>query len=307
MSRRLQARGTDERVYTPGAPLPPPPVHTTGVVLEGGGFRGLYTSGVIDVWMEQGITATHTVGVSAGTTFGCNFKSMQIGRARRYNERFCADARYASLTNLITTGDLFSRQFAYGELPWKLDVFDSATFAAHPMRFTVVATDIETGAPVYHDLDQGGEEDVAWIRASASIPALSRPVELEGRLLLDGGTADSIPFAWMLSQGYERCVVVCTQDAGYRKAPNELMPLLRVLLHRYPRLVELLANRHERYNRQLDDLAALERASDVFVLRPSEPIKLPTMVHDPALLEQVYQLGRADATAALDRLRAYLA
>lgn len=305
-SRRLRARETDERIFTAGAPIPPAPARTTGVVLEGGGFRGMYTAGVTDVWMEQGITATHTVGVSAGATFGCNFKSMQIGRSLRYNMRFCADDRYASFKNLVFTGDLFSRDFAYDVLPWQLDVFDTETFAAHPMRFTVVATDIASGKPVYHDLDQGGVEDVAWIRASASIPALSRPVELDGLQLLDGGTADSIPFAWMLAQGYERTVVVCTQDASYRKEPNRYLSFLRVYLHRYPKLVELLANRHERYNRQLEDLARLERAGEVFVVRPSEPIALPTMVNDPALLEQVYRLGRADAEASLERLRAYL-
>lgn len=281
--------------------------HTVGVVLEGGGFRGMYTAGVLDVWMEHGITATHTVGVSAGATFGCNFKSLQVGRTLRYNKKYCADSRYASLRNLIFTGDLFSKDFAYTELPWKLDVFDTETFQAHPMRFTVVATDINTGEAVYHDLERGGKEDIEWIRASASIPALSRPVHLEGRELLDGGTADSIPFRWMLSQGYDRCVVVRTQDAAYRKEPNELMPFLRFWLHKYPKLVELLANRHERYNAQLDELDELERAGKVFVVRPSEPVRLPTMCRDPEQLQAVYNIGRRDGEATLEALARYLA
>lgn len=279
---------------------------SVGVVFEGGGFRGMYTAGVMDVWMERGFTADATVGVSAGATFGCNFKSRQIGRSLRYNKRYCNDPRYASVRNLLFTGDLFSRDFAYGELPWKLDVFDSETFASWPMRFTVVATDINTGEPVYHDLDQGGKEDVEWIRASASIPALSRPVHLEGRELLDGGTADSIPFRWMLDQGYDRCVVVCTQDASYRKEPNKMMPLLRVMLRRYPKLVELLANRHDRYNAQRDELMRLQERGEAFVIMPSEPIQLPTMVRDPELLEQVYQVGRRDAEASFDAMLAYV-
>ena len=280
---------------------------TVGVVLEGGGFRGMHTSGVIDVWMERGLTADACVGVSAGATFGCNFKSKQIGRALRYNKKYCADPRYASLRNWIFKGDLFSRGFAYGELPWKLDVFDSATFAADPMRFTVVATDINAGEAVYHDLGPGDVGDIEWIRASASIPMVSHPVELEGRQLLDGGVADSIPVRWMLEQGYDRTVVVLTQPQGYRKEPNSLMPLLRVYLHRYPALVELLANRHIRYNETLDEIARLERAGTIFVIRPSESVKMPMMVRDPEILEHAYQVGRADAQKTYDRLLEYLA
>lgn len=279
---------------------------TVGVVLEGGGFRGMYTAGVLDVWMERGLTADACVGVSAGATFGCNFKSRQIGRTLRYNKRYCTDPRYASLRNWIFTGDLFSREFAYGELPWKLDVFDQATFAADPMRFTVVATDIERGEAVYHDLGPGDVTDIEWIRASASIPVVSRPVELEGLRMLDGGVADSIPWHWMLDQGYDRTVVVLTQPAGYLKEPNGMMPLLRVWLRRYPKLVELLANRHERYNRCVQELSELERAGRVFVVRPSASVKMPMLVHDPDILQRAYDVGRADAEASLPALEAYL-
>ena len=145
------------------------------------------------------------------------------------------------------------------------------------------------------------------MRASSAIPALSRPVELEGRKLLDGGTADSIPFRWMLDQGCERCVVVCTQPAGFRKEPNSLMPALRVLLRRYPRLVELLANRHVRYNAQLDELAELERAGKVFVIKPSESVAVPISLKDPSVLDKVYEVGRRDGEATLAALKRYLA
>lgn len=284
-----------------------PPAHTTGMVFEGGGFRGLYTEGVFDTWLEEGIFATHVVGVSAGTTFGCNYKSCQVGRALRYNVRFCQDPRYMGLKSLLTTGNYFNRDFSFGRLPWELDIFDKPTYAANPMRFTGVATDIETGEAVYHDMNAGDATDVEWMRASSAIPGLARPVELEGRKLLDGGTADSIPFRWMLNQGYERCVVLCTQPEGYRKEPNSLMPVLRVMLRRYPALVELLANRHERYNAQLDELAELERAGKVFVIRPSESVKVPISIKDPAELERVYEVGRRDGAATLAALKEYLA
>ena len=289
------------RAAAPASPARP----TVGLVLEGGGFRGLYTAGVLDVWMEQGIRIDHAVGVSAGAAFGCNLKSHQIGRAIRYNKRFAGDKRYAGLGNLIRTGDLFSREFAYGEVPWRLDPFDSAAFAADPMRFTVVCTDVRTGEPVYHDLQRGGVEDIEWIRASASIPALSRPVALAGRELLDGGVADSIPVSWMAAQGHDRLIVVLTQPAGYRKEKNRLMPVLRLALRRYPRLVAELADRHVRYNRTLDELAALERAGAALVIRPSEPVTVPVSLKDPAIMERIYQVGRADARATLSRVRAY--
>ncbi len=282
------------------------PNPSVGVVFEGGSFRGLYTEGVFDVWLEQGIWATHAIGVSAGVTFGCNYKSCQIGRALRYNKRFCRDPRYAGIRSLITTGNLFNREFSFGRLPWELDIFDAATYAANPMRFTTVATDIETGEPVYHELAEGNVEDVEWIRASSAIPALSRPVELEGRKLLDGGIADSIPFRWMLAQGYDRCVVVCTQPKGFRKEPNPFAPLLRVRFRRYPKIVELLVNRHERYNAQLDELAALEREGRVFVIRPSESVEASLSIKDPAMFDRIYTVGRHDGEETLSALRTYL-
>lgn len=306
----ITGEGRDYTVSDVRAPQDRPafaaPAHSVGVVFEGGGYRGVYTEGVFDTWLTHDFFATHVVGVSAGVTFGCNYKSCQIGRALRYNQRFCNDARYAGVKSLLTTGNLFSRDFAFGRLPWELDVFDTGTYVANPMRFTAVATDANTGEAVYHDVNRGDREDVEWMRASSAIPALSRPVELEGRELLDGGTADSIPYRWMLDQGYERCVVVCTQPAGYRKEPNGLMPLLRVVLRRYPRMVELLANRHERYNAQLDELEELEREGRVFVIRPSESVKTPLSLKDPGILEHNYQIGRRDGEATFDALMAYV-
>lgn len=279
----------------------------TGVVLEGGGFRGLYTAGVLDVWMEHGVTADGTVGVSAGAAFGYNFKSRQVGRVLRYNTAYAADPRYASLRNWLRTGDLYSRDFAYGEVPLVLDPVDTETFCSWPMRFTAVATDINTGEAVYHDLEHGDASDIEWIRASASIPVLSRPVKLDGRALLDGGAADSIPVAWMREQGYQKIAVVLTQPRGYRKKPNRMMPLLRLWLHRYPHLVELLAHRHAQYNACLDMIERLEREGTLFVIRPSRDVSVPAICKDPQKLEEIYEVGRADALSRLDELQAFFA
>lgn len=279
----------------------------TGLVLEGGGMRGLYTAGVLDVMMERGIEVDHAVGVSAGAAFGVNIKSRQIGRAIRYNKRFCSDPRYASVGNLLRTGDLYSVDFAYREVPFRLDPFDVAALRANPMRFTVVCTDVETGEAVYRDIERGDDEDLDWIRASASVPMLARPVALDGRRLLDGGIADSIPVSWMMVHGYERNMAILTQPAGFRKEPNGLMPLLRVALRRYPRLVELLANRHERYNAQLDEVARLEAEGRLLVIRPSESVQAPISVKDSEVLERIYQVGRRDGEANAERLLSYLA
>lgn len=288
------------------APEPVRGADTTGVVLEGGGMRGLFTAGVIDVWMEHGITAAEVVGVSAGATFGCNFKSRQIGRARRYNERFCADPRYSGFKNLLTTGDLYSKDFAYGEVPWVHDPFDLDTFERSPMRFFTTSTDLASGEAVYHELSGDGGDIIEWIRSSASIPVLSRPVERDGRLLLDGGVADSIPLDWMLARGHQKTVLVLTQPQGYRKEPNAIMPFLRLWFRHYPQFVAQLANRHERYNATLDTIERLEQTGEIFVVRPSSSVKTPAVVRDPAVLEEVYQRGRADAEAALAGLVAYL-
>ena len=280
--------------------------HTVGLALEGGGYRGMYTAGVLDVWMEHGITCDHMVGVSAGAAFGYNFKSRQIGRAIRYNKAYCADRRYAGVGSWLRTGDMFNADFAYREVPIERDPIDLETYRATPMRFTAVMTDLETGKAVYHDLPYGDERDIEWIRASSAIPVATRPVKIGGHRYLDGGVADSIPSAWLFEQGYDRNIVVLTQPAGYVKEPNGLMPLLRLVFRRYPAFVEALATRHEVYNATLDDLVRREAAGEVFVVRPSESVKVPSLCRDPEELERIYRIGRRDAEDTLSALEAYL-
>lgn len=278
-----------------------------GLALEGGGYRGLYTAGVLDVWMEHDLAFDHMVGVSAGAAFGYNLKSRQIGRAIRYNKRYCASKRYAGVGNWLRTGDMFSRDFAYGEVPLVLDPIDLDAYHANPMRFTCVVTDLETGSAVYHDLPHGDERDIEWVRASSSIPVASRPAEIDGRRYLDGGVADSIPSSWLLSQGYERNVVVLTQPAGYVKEANGLMPLLRRVFRAYPAFIEALATRHEVYNATRADLERRAAAGEVFVVYPSESVQVKSLERDPAELERIYQVGRRDAEESLDSLLRYLA
>lgn len=188
-----------------------------GLVLEGGALRGLYSMGIVDVLMDEGITFDGVVGVSAGAALGCNIKSGQVGRALRYNMRFAKDWRYCSLRSLITTGDLYGAEYAYHKVPKEMDIFDVAAFNANPLPFWAVCTDVETGQAVYHLLEDAGDETYDWIRASASMPLCSRIVELDGRKLLDGGVADSIPLAFMEREGFDRNIVILTQPEDYVK------------------------------------------------------------------------------------------
>jgi predicted patatin/cPLA2 family phospholipase len=276
-----------------------------GLVLEGGGFRGMYTCGVIDVFMENGICFDEVVGVSAGAAFGCNIKSKQIGRALRYNKRFCQDSRYSGLKSFIKTGDLYNKEFAYGIVPTILDPFDTKTFRENPLKFTVVCTDIHTGNPVYHEIQNGDATDIEWIRASASIPIVSKPVKLDGYELLDGGVSDSIPVNWMLERS-DKTVIVLTRDKSYHKEPMKYIHLLKKAFKEYPNLQKALENRYIVYNKTLDEIEQLEREGKVFVIRPSKPIACAMIEKDPNHLQEIYDIGRRDALHYLEDLKKYL-
>ena len=264
----------------------------TGLVLEGGAMRGLFSAGVMDVLMERGITFDGIVGVSAGAAFGCNYKSHQAGRALRYNKRFARDKRYCSLRSLIRTGDLFNAHFCYHVVPSELDAFDNETFEQDPTAFFVVCTDVKTGEPVYHQLEKGGDEAYEWIRASASMPLCSNPVPLDGRLLLDGGIADSIPLAFFQQMGYERNIVVLTQPEGYVKQKNRFLPLMHLsALRKYPRFIEAVARRHEMYNAELELVREAERQGTAIVIRPEAPLPIGHISHDPEEMQRVYDMG----------------
>lgn len=276
-----------------------------GLVLEGGGFRGMYTCGVIDVFMENVICFDEVVGVSAGAAFGCNIKSKQIGRALRYNKRFCQDSRYSGLKSFIKTGDLYNKEFAYGIVPTILDPFDTKTFRENPLKFTVVCTDIHTGNPVYHEIQNGDATDIEWIRASASIPIVSKPVKLDGYELLDGGVSDSIPVNWMLERS-DKTVIVLTRDKSYHKEPMKYINLLKKAFKEYPNLQKALENRYIVYNKTLDEIEQLEREGKVFVIRPSKPIACAMIEKDPNHLQEIYDIGRRDALHYLEDLKKYL-
>jgi len=278
----------------------------TGLVLEGGAMRGLFTAGVLDVMMENGVETDAAIGVSAGAVFGCNYKSKQIGRVLRYNLRFCRDKRYCSFRSLLKTGDLYGAEFCYRTLPTQLDLFDYEGYANHPMPFYVVCTDAETGEAVVHRCDHGRDEEMEWFRASASMPVVSRPVEIGGRKLLDGGIADSIPIRQMENLGCERNIVILTQPQGYVKKPAKGLPIMRWLMRRYPAVADAMAVRHERYNETISYLHEQEKAGNVLVIRPPVKLEAGHVEHNAAKLQAAYDIGRAEGEKQLEAMRAFL-
>ena len=278
----------------------------TGLVMEGGALRGLFTAGVIDVFMENGITFDGAVGVSAGATFGCNIKSGQIGRAIRYNMKYCRDKRYFSFWSLLFTGNLFGKKFCYHKIPEKLDIFDNDAFEKNPMEFHLVCTDVETGKPVYKKCDRLDGENLEWVRASASLPMVSEVVEVDGLKLQDGGIADSIPLKYFESIGYDRNVVVLTQPKGYIKEPTSNMGLFRFSLRKYPNMVEALENRHNMYNETTKYIEEKEEKGEVFVIRPNGILPVKRTSRDPEKLKAVYEAGREEALKNIDKIKDFL-
>ena len=241
----------------------------TGLILEGGAMRGLFSAGIMDVMMENGIAYDGVIGVSAGAAFGCNYISGQIGRSIRYNLKYCRDKRYGGLYSLITTGDIYNKKFCYEEIPLKYDPFDFETFESSPAAFYVVCTDVETGKPVYHQYTGRRDHGFDWIQASASMPLVSRIVTIDGQKLLDGGVADSVPIRQFEQMGYDRNVIILTQPKDYRKSPNSLMPLIRHKYRAYPEFIKTNENRHLVYNDTLDYIFEKEKEGSVFVDRKS--------------------------------------
>lgn len=277
-----------------------------GLVLEGGAMRGMFTAGVIDVFLENDISFEAVVGVSAGAAFGCNYKSRQIGRTIRYNERFCKEWRYASIRSLIFTGDVFGAKFCYHDIPKKYDIFDTDTFKKTPVDFYVVATDLATGRAVYHKCESADSRDLEWMRASASMPFASKIVNIDGKKLLDGGVADSIPVEFLKGLGYDKNVVVLTRPRDYNKKKNKLMSLAHRVFKKYPAFLETMSKRHEIYNKQRELVWEEEKKGNAYVLCPKEPLCVSKVEHNPKKLREAYNIGRKTAEENLEKIKEFL-
>lgn len=280
-------------------------VMKTGLVLEGGGKRGIYAAGVLDVLLENNIWADGLIGTSAGAVNGCSYVSNQYERNLRYNIRFANEKRYMSIYSLITTGNVVGTDFAYNILPNKLEVFDYDAFEKSPVAYYVTCSNVETGKAEYIQCKSLRGKNMDYLRASASLPYVSQIVEIDGKKYLDGGICDSIPLKAFQDMGYEKNLVVLTRPRGYIKKPENNL-LANLYYRKYPAFVTALRNRYAVYNRTLKYIEQQENQGNILVLRPSESIRVGRMEQDPERLKQMYELGKNDAGQMLDAIALFL-
>lgn len=284
------------------------PARDINLVLEGGAMRGQFTAGVLDFFMDQGLWCKHVIGTSAGALNGYNYVAGEVGRTCFLNTKYCADPRYLSMANFVRTGNALGKDFVFSEIPETLEPFNFDAFATSPMTLTSVASNLETGEADYHTAhDMRDTVDVEYLRASASMPLVSRIVEVEGKKLLDGGPCDSVALLHaMMRTSAKKHIVVLTQDETYVKGANKTMPLIKRVYAEFPHFVERLEHRHFEYNRLYRWLARLHDEGEIFVLRPQQPVTISSMEKDPEKLFALYQEGLEVAANQWEALTAYL-
>ena len=276
-----------------------------GLILEDGGMRCAFTAGVLDCWMEQGIRFTDVYGVSAGACQACSYLCDQPGRGLRVWLNYLDDPRFCSMKSLITTGDLFGAELNYNLVPKQLDPLHNDVFLKSGARFTAVLTDIETGRPVYYPI-KDMFDDIKAIQATASLPLISRAVDIRGHKYLDGGVTDSIPLRKAVADGHDKNVLVLTQAPGYRKEPNKALGMMRLRYARYPKLVEAVARRHTMYNDTLTYIEQQRAAGKAFIIQPEATPEVGRIEKDPGKLKRLHDIGFSTALRQLDALRDFL-
>ncbi len=277
----------------------------TTLILEGGAMRGLYSAGVLDVFMKNNINVDAVYGVSAGALFGLNYKSRQIGRALRYNLKYVNNKNYMGLYSLLTTGNIMNKEFCFNKLVYELDKLDFETYKNTPVDFYAVVTNLQTGKPEYIKIDDA-KKDMEYFRASGSMPFVSKPVEIDGNLYLDGGISDPVPLKKVLETNAEKIIVVLTRPQGYRKKNLHIHALYKLFYKKFPNFVETGSNRYKTYNETMDLIEKYETEHKIIVLRPSKFIKVKRTEKDITKLQSIYDLGVSDCTNKLDKIKEYL-
>ncbi|MBN1140628.1 MAG: patatin family protein [Deltaproteobacteria bacterium] len=278
----------------------------TGLILEGGGLRGIYSSGVLRFFMERGLFFPYVVGVSMGACNAANYLSRQMDRNRIVNIDFVKDHRYLSRRRWFFKGELFGMDFIFDTIPNHLVPFDYARFFAAGEKFWVGTTDCRSGRPLYFEKSQLGNDLMTVLRASCSLPFISKTVSFQGRHLMDGGVADPIPIYKSMVDGNTRHILILTRPRGYRKNPIPLQKILLLRYARFPGLCQALARRYLRYNRVMDYIEALETNGTVFVLRPSAPLKTKRAEKNQGRLMQSFEQGYKDAASSFPSLIGFL-
>lgn len=278
-----------------------------GLVLEGGSMRGLFTSGVLDTFLENNIEVDGIVAVSAGALFGVNYLSKQKGRGLRYNKKYIGDKRYISLHSLITTGNLINKDFTFYKIAKELDPLDNETFKNSNKDFYITTTNVETGLPEYIKIKDPIEQLEAF-RATSAIPLVSEIIEIDNKKYLDGGISDSIPLDKCIDLGYEKIIVILTQPLGFVKPPldNKQVKMVEIKYHKYKKFIIAMKQRYIKYNNTLEKIIDLENKKEIFVIRPSKKINLNILVNNPEKIQEVYDLGVNDCKKILSSLKEYI-
>ena len=276
-----------------------------GLVVEGGGMRGVYSSGVLDFFIEKDLFFENNYGVSAGACHLCSYLAKQYKRAFRVNVDYLNDKRYCSVHSLLKTGNLFGAEMLYDIIPNELDLFDYDTYNKNESNFYVVITDINTGKPEYVKIGDL-KKDIIYVRASSSLPLLAQNVKINDKEYLDGGISDSIPIKKSIADGNKKNVVILTRDSTYRKGKNSLMPIIKLKYKKYPNFVKSMADRYIVYNEILDFIKELENNGDAFVIRPKKPVNIGRTEKNREKLEALYNDGYNDAKDCYEELLKYL-
>lgn len=280
-------------------------MNNVGLVLEGGGMRGVYTAGVLECFLEHDIMFPYVIGVSAGASNAASYISRQKGRNKKVVVDYVDDPRYLGYTNLFRERSLFGMNFIFDEIPRKHVPFDFDTFHQSPQKFLIGTTDVFTGEAIFFEKNDG-HDPLLLLRASSSLPFMAPPIQIGGRTLFDGGIAAPIPVEQSINDGNERNVIVLTRNAGYRKTPYRFKKLAQWRYPRFKGLQETLVNRTPIYNDSLDLVEQLEKEGKAIVIRPIEPLKVTRTEKDKVRLEELYELGYRDAKNALERIKLWL-
>ena len=280
-------------------------MYQAGLVLEGGGMKGVYTCGVLDFFLDKGLEFSSCYGVSAAACSLCSFLSKQRGRAYHTNIDYVDDKNYCSLYSLITTGDLFNADMCYYQIPEKLNPYDYDTFEKYQGNFYSVVTNIETGKAEYIPI-KDLRVDIEAIRASASLPLVSRNVAFGGKLYLDGGISDAIPLQRSIEEGNRKNVVVMTKEAGYRRTPSSATGFIKLRYRKYPKVYELMKNRHIAYNETLDFIEEQVTAGTAFLIQPKVKSDVERIEKDVNKLTALYEQGYRDAADCYEELLRFL-
>jgi predicted patatin/cPLA2 family phospholipase len=276
------------------------------LVLEGGGLRGVYTSGVLRFFMGKGIYFPYVIGVSMGACNAANYVSRQPERNRIVCIRYVNDPRYISYSRLLMRGELFGMKFIFDTLPRSLVPFDFKTFMDNDVKCLTVVTDCETGETLYYDKKELGEDYLKILQASNSLPFVAKPVHYEGRTLMDGGLTDAVPIRKSIDDGNTRNVLILTRPKGYRKKQPRFIRFAAMRYSRYKGLCEALASRHKRYNETMDFIDQLEQRGEVLVIRPRLALNVGRAERNKDKLYAAYDKGYSDAATCYKGLRSYL-